>query len=200
MPSWVAGKYDIDLRADPYSQENYRDLLATLHNQREQAPPVGPAPRYQPSSVKKAASRQQETVDEFEPIVIVGVLTDEVGEPRNDGTRGSALYSIPFKLNRLPLSEWSRLFVSTWDHPPQWTTSHRPGIAQVHGDRIVLTRTTIEEVQKTHRHTLKVVLDKVNQEIAEFDRRRRAAEQVKADQSQQHQENVRRIAGDLKFD
>jgi hypothetical protein len=200
MPSWVAGKYDIDLRGESYSQENYRDLLATLHNKREQAPPVGPGPRHQPLREKKVETREQGTASEFEPIKIVGVLTDEVGEPCNDGTRGSALYSIPFKMNRVPLPEWSRLLVSTWDHPPQWTTSHRPGIAQVYGDRIVLTQTTIEEVQKTHRHTLKVVVDKVNQEIAEFVRKRRAAEQAKADQSQQHQKNVRRIAGELKFD
>jgi hypothetical protein len=201
MPSWVAGKYDIDLRGDPYSRENYLDLLATLHNQREQAPPVGPAPRSQAlRETKKPSPRQQEAVSAFEPIQIVGVLSDEVGEPRNDGTRGSALYSIPFKLNQDPLPEWSRLFVSTWDHPPQWTTSHRPGIAQVHGDKIILTRTTIEEVQKTHRHTLKVVVDKVNQEIAEFIRKRRAADEAKAHQSEQHQENVRRIGGDLKFD
>jgi hypothetical protein len=201
MPSWVAGKYDIDLRGDPYSKENYLDLLATLHNQREQAPPVGSAPRRQPlRETKKSPLPEQGAASEFEPIKIVGVLTDEVGEPRNDGTRGSALYSIPFKLNRVPLSEWSTLFVSTWDHPPEWTTSHRPGIAQVYGDKIVLTRTTIEEVQKAHRHTLKVVVDKVNTEIAEFVKKRRVAEQSKADQSQQHQENVRRVAGDLKFD
>jgi hypothetical protein len=63
----------------------------------------------------------------------------------------------------------------------------------------VLTGTTIEEVQKTHRKTLKIVVDKVNNEIAEFVKKRRAAEQVKAEQSQQHQENVRRIADDLNF-
>jgi hypothetical protein len=198
MPSWVAGKYDIDLRGDPYSEENYCDLLATLHNQREQAPPIGPAPHHLTPGVKPAPPAA--ATGEFEPIKIVGVLTDEVTEPRNDGTRGSALYSIPLRLNRTPLPEWSKLFVSTWDHPPEWTTSHRPGIARVHGDRIVLAGTTIEEVQKTHRKTLKVVVDTVNKEIAEFVEKRRAAEQAKAEQSQQHKDNVRRVAGDIKFD
>jgi hypothetical protein len=47
IPSWLSGKYDIDLRGDPFSEENHLDLLATLHNQREQAPPVGPVPRLQ---------------------------------------------------------------------------------------------------------------------------------------------------------
>jgi hypothetical protein len=198
MPSWVAGKYDIDLRGDPYSEENYCDLLATLHNQREQAPPVGPVPQRPISGVKPV--RPPGATGEFEPIKIVGVLTDEITEPRNDGTRGSALYSIPLKLNRTPLPEWSKLFVSTWDRPPEYTTMHRPGIAKVHGDRIVLTNTTIEEIQNTHRKTLKVVVDRVNDEIARSAMRRQAAQQAKAEQRQQHKEGVRRIADDIKFD
>ena len=40
----------------------------------------------------------------------------------------------------------------------------------------------------------------VNKEIAEFVRKRRAAAEAKVDQSQQHRENIRRIADDLKFD
>jgi hypothetical protein len=84
MPSWVAGKYDIDLSGEPYSEENYHDLLATLHNLREQAPPVGPAPRRQPlREAKKSSPTHQGTASEFEAIKIVGILTDEVGEPRN---------------------------------------------------------------------------------------------------------------------
>ena len=206
IPSWLGGKYSIDLSGTPYSEDQYRDLLATLHNMRDQAPPVGPAPR-RPSrpepireAVKKFLPTQEDTAKEFEPVKIVGVLADEVGEPLNDGTRGSALYAVPFKLNRTPSTEWAELFVRTWDHPPQFTTSHRPGIAQVQGDRVVLTRTTIEEVQKAHRDTLKLVVDAVNKEIAELVRRRRADEQAKAEQSHQHKENVRRIADDLKFD
>jgi hypothetical protein len=33
-----------------------------------------------------------ERVSESEPVEIVGVIADEVGEPRNDGTPGSGLY------------------------------------------------------------------------------------------------------------
>jgi hypothetical protein len=206
IPSWLGGKYSIDLSGSPYSEDQYRDLLATLHNMRDQAPPVGPAPR-RPSppepireAVKKFLPTQEDTNKEFEPVRIVGVLADEVGEPLNDGTQGSALYAVPFKLNRTPSTEWADLFIRTWDHPPQFTTSHRPGIARVQGDRIILVGTTIEEVKKTHRDTLKLVVDTVNKEIGEYVRRRRASEQAKTDQSQQHKENVRRIANDLTFD
>lgn len=46
-PVWLQGKYYIDLRDDPYSEQNYQDLLATLHNRREEPPPIGsdPAPK-----------------------------------------------------------------------------------------------------------------------------------------------------------
>jgi hypothetical protein len=206
MPSWLAGKYDIDLTGEPYSEENYRDLVLTLHDLREQAPPVGPAPRrpVRPEPIREAVKKflptKEATEGEFEPVKIIRVIADEVTEPRNDGTRGSALYAVPFQLSCAPSTEWADLFARTWDRPPQWTTSHRPGIARVQGDRIVLVGTTIEEVQKTHRDTLKLVVDTVNKEIAELVLRRRAAEQAKADQSQHHKENVRRIADDIKFD
>ena len=39
-PSWLKGSYYIDLRGEPYSEDNYLDLLQTVHNQRERAPSV----------------------------------------------------------------------------------------------------------------------------------------------------------------
>jgi len=210
IPSWLSGKYSIDLSATPFSEDQYRDLLATLHNLRDQAPPLGPVPnraglsRATPVPIREAVKpflrTQEKSGGEFEPIKILGVLADEVGEPLNDGTRRSALYAVPFKLSRAPSSEWSDLFIQTWDHPPQYTTSHRPGIARVQGDRIVLTGTTIEEVKTVHRDTLKLVVDTVNTQIAQVVNSRHAAEQAKADLQQKHKENVRRIADDMKFD
>jgi len=203
MPTWLSGKYSIDLSGDPYSAEQYADLLVTLHNKREQAPPIGKAPHFQ-KSIRAEAKKFYPTTEPadapFEPITIEGVLADEAGRPRNDGTRGSALYSIPFKLNRAPTHEWGDLFIRTWDHPPQYTTRHRPGIARVQGDRIILTRTTIEEVKDAHRDTLKLVVDTVNNEIIELLRKRRAAEDARQQHEQQHRENIQRIASDLKFD
>ena len=52
IPTWLTGKYHIDLRGDAYSDDNYKDLTATLHNRREQAPPIGPKPAVQCASCK----------------------------------------------------------------------------------------------------------------------------------------------------
>lgn len=41
LPSWLAGKYFIDLHGDPYSEEQYRELLDTLHGRRPTPPPLG---------------------------------------------------------------------------------------------------------------------------------------------------------------
>jgi hypothetical protein len=205
IPTWLNGKYDIDLRGSPYSEQSYSDLLISLHSLREQAPPVGPVPDHllrSPTPTQNASgtgTTLQKSLD-FEPIKILGVIADEVTEPRNDGTQGSALYSVPFKLSRTAPREWAELFVQTWNHPPQWTSRHRPGTAEVRGDRVTLTRTTIEEVQEVHRETLKLVVEKVNQEYAQMFQRQRTAEQAKESQRMQHKESVRRGAENVKFD
>ena len=41
MPSWLKGKIYSDLSADPYSEDNYRDLVRWLLDMREPPPPIG---------------------------------------------------------------------------------------------------------------------------------------------------------------
>lgn len=123
-----------------------------------------------------------------EPIKLVEIVTEALGTPRNDGSPSSALYEVPIQLSGTPSSPWAHLFVQTWDHPPQFTSRHRPGICEIVGDRIILTRTTVEEVRDTHIHTLKVVLDVVNKQIAETERDRAIRQQEllqKADEEKQ---------------
>jgi hypothetical protein len=40
-PSWLLGKYYVDMRGDPYSENSYQDLVTTLHGEHEEAPPIG---------------------------------------------------------------------------------------------------------------------------------------------------------------
>ena len=203
MPSWLGGKYGIDLSGNPYSEDEYQNLLTTLHNQREQPPPIGKEPQLR-KSVREEAQvfypTNERTDREFEPIKIKGVLVDQVGRPANDGTQGSALYTVPIQLSRRPTHEWCRVFIQLWDHPPRYSIRHRPGIATVWDDRIVLKGTTIEEVRDFHRDTLKLVVDAANTEIEQRTRGRRAAEEEAQRQEQQRQQDLRRIADDLTFD
>ncbi len=135
-----------------------------------------------------------------EPIELIGIATDEVGKPRNDGSRGSGLYVVPIRLSHAPSELWAGLFAETWNSPPQFTTMHRPGIASVQGDKIILDGTTIEEVERHHAVTLRHVVDKVNQDVAAIeateDSRRQEADRAE----RQHRDRVREVADRIRFD
>jgi TIR domain len=137
---------------------------------------------------------------QFEPIRIMGIIANEVGTPRNDGTQGSGLYPVPFQLSRRPSAQWANHFIQIWRYPPSYSTRHRPGIAQVISDRIVLDGTTVEEVADVHRDTLKVVVAKVNQDIEELERRQFRAANEAAEQLRQHRQAVTEAARRISFD
>lgn len=201
-PTWLRGKYYIDLSEDDRLEAGYLDLLATLHGQRLQAPPIGKPPKMN-KPMRQSESANRPNPEQFDPaasIKITGIVTESITKPRMDGTRGSALYAIPFQLSRRPSSEWAELFVETWNHPPRWTTMHRPGIAKVSGDRVILDGTTIEEVERYHRETLLVVLDRVNQLMAEHEERKRREAEAERQQRQQHEAAVNDAAKRIRFD
>jgi hypothetical protein len=53
-PSWLQGKYRIHLDGNPYADEQYQDLLATLHDARPKPPPLGPRPeKYRIEELRK---------------------------------------------------------------------------------------------------------------------------------------------------
>ncbi len=136
---------------------------------------------------------------EKDGIRIEGVITEEVGLPRNDGTPGSALYAVPFKLSQAPSALWIRYFLETWDLPPRFTSMHRPGIARILGDRIILDGTTIEEVERFHLETLKLAIAEANK--LEKEERRKSKSRASAQQQkvEQHLKHVATIAGRLNF-
>jgi hypothetical protein len=135
-----------------------------------------------------------------EPIRLVRVLTDEVGQPRNDRSPGSALYAVPFQLSGAPSDVWVRAFLSAWEFPERFTSMHRPDIARVEGDKIVLDGTTIEEVERYHLETLKLAIKRANETVvqeATDQTRREAAAEAKW---RQHREHVESVARRLKLD
>lgn len=133
-------------------------------------------------------------------IAIVEVDLDNIGRPRGDGSPGSALYRVPLKLNMTPPPGWDRLFVQTWDRPPSFTTMHRPGIASVYADRIVLDGTTIEEVRDVHLSTLKLCVAEANRKYEEAVAREQLEEQRRETREREHDAHVRDVARGIKFD
>ena len=202
IPSWLSGKSGVDLRGEEYSESEYHKLVNELHGHTPQAPPLGPAParRMTGGGHRTRAVPAPQPQETSGPIKIIGVVEEEVTSPRNDGTRGSALYSVPFRLSRRPSNYWAERFVENWNHPPQFTTVHRPGIARVHDDRIILDGTTMDEVERYHARTLKLALEKTNEEAtAEEERERLLAEQQRK-REQDHRNSVGELSKRLKFD
>ena len=202
-PSWLAGKYHIDLRGDPYSEVQFNDLVLTIHGRRPEPPPLGNPPILNPLGTPPSSgssARRSENPSSFIPIRIEGIIVDEVTSPRNDGTPGCALYAVPFQLSRTPPHEWGQLFISAWDHPPSFTSRHRPGIAEVYADRVVLNGTTVEEIEEVHRETLKVVRSDVNTRYAQWEAIQSQREEASKQREVQHENQVRDAAKRMRFD
>ncbi|MEP3209741.1 MAG: toll/interleukin-1 receptor domain-containing protein [Maribacter sp.] len=197
IPSWLQGKYYVDLSNGRHYNNNYSDLTTTLVNDREVAPELG---KISTSKRKVNQTFNTKVISEEEPIKIKGIVIDEITQPKNDGTRGSALYKIPFELNRTPSYEWKELFVNAWNHPPSFSTMHRPGIASAYGNKLILDGTSIEEVEKYHKDTLKLAVEVANEQIEKINSiKRQRLEQEKTDK-ENHRKNIEDISGRINFD
>jgi hypothetical protein len=204
-PSWLAGKYYVDFRGEPYSDDQYNDLLTTILGTRPQAPVVRePSPPPTGPSLHVAATSNQvilrnPVLSALEPIQITGIVVDEIGTPKGDGSRGSALYTVPFRLSRRPPSEWVQLFLHAWDHPSSYTLSHRPGIASVQGDRVILDGTTVDEIERSHRDTLILATQEANRKFQELESHRQMQVQRERERIEAHKKDVIDAANRIKF-
>lgn len=199
-PSWLLGKYYLDFSSTPYLESSYEDLLTTILGTRPKAPPIVSANRTETVPKEKELPKATKTRNGFEEIFITGVILDEVGTPRMDGTPGSALYRVPFKFSRIPPREWTELFLHYWDRPPRYTTMHRSGIASVVGDKVILDGTTIDEVQKYHRDSLKLACEEANKAYSEFLAKRAAQAERERKRIEEHNRTVEDIAKKISFD
>lgn len=216
-PDWLRAKTYIDLTGNRF-EENFEELVHTLHGETPVAPPLGkrrvqssktpsasekpnaaqPPQRKQPSG--KVVAANEAIAQEWKPIKITGIISEEITKPKMDGTRGSGLYAVPFRLSARPPKEWAQLFVQTWNSPPRFTSMHRPGICKVSADKVILDGTTIEEVEKYHRETLIAVLERVNQAYGEYRARVDREAERKRELESQHDGNVSDFLKRIKFD
>ncbi len=202
-PGWLQGKYFIDLRDDPYNEEHYQDLLVTLLGNRETAPPVREKAEVRIAGkveIPQRLAKVPPAMATSSLIKIIGVIADQVSAPRNDGTPGSALYLVPFRLSRKPSQFWADAFVRAWNMPPQFTSMHRPGIARVMGNTIILDGTTLDEVEKYHRDTLRLCVNEANkdEDLHVKEREKRANEAVR--QEVERRQEVADAVSRIRFD
>jgi hypothetical protein len=77
---------------------------------------------------------------------------------------------------------------------------HRPGICRVYADRITLDGTTLDEVERVHKETLKLVLEVVNAQVERLEQaaQLKAAEQQR--QAQVHADGVKEKTARIRFE
>jgi len=76
---------------------------------------------------------------------------------------------------------------------------HRPGIARVTGERIILDGTTIDEVQKYHLDTLQLAVRVANEQAEQHRQRVEADHKAKEEAAAQHRAAVEAAVSGMKF-
>ncbi|RYL92565.1 hypothetical protein [Sporolactobacillus sp. THM19-2] len=77
---------------------------------------------------------------------------------------------------------------------------HRPGIAKVVSNKIILDGTTIEEVKQYHRDTLILAVNEANKKYNEYKLVKETEEATRIKNEQQHYSNVLKQASEIDFD
>ena len=77
---------------------------------------------------------------------------------------------------------------------------HRPGIASVSGNKIILDGTTIEEVEKYHRDTLKLSVERANEIEKKYEAQKKREEEIERIRVEKHEDEVKEAAKRIKFD
>ncbi|MEO6102521.1 MAG: hypothetical protein ABIP44_02650 [Pseudoxanthomonas sp.] len=114
--------------------------------------------------------------------------------------RGEVLYIKSLSLNRRPEYEWITLFINSWNMPPSFSMMHRPGIASVSGNKIILDWTTIEEVDKYHKDTLRLAVGVANTRWEEIPVFKRGKFEEEKRQKEEHRKNLNYAGKRMKFD
>jgi hypothetical protein len=76
---------------------------------------------------------------------------------------------------------------------------HRPGIAAVVGDCVILDGTTIEEVQRYHKQTLMLCVNEANKKEAEWKARVAQQQALEQQRSQAHRKTISDVASEINF-
>ena len=197
MPTFLSGKLGIDLSTDGEKYEtNYKDLITTILGRKKK-----PTLNIKDSMPVNDKNRNAAFIehDEDYPIHILGIITDEVTLPSMDGTRGCALYSIPFRLSRAPSELLKKLFLPAWKFPSSFTSMHRFDIARIYDDEIILDGTSIEEVRDYHRKTLILCVEEANKQEKIIIGKQRQQQEREEHRIKEHFSKVTKIVENINF-
>ena len=215
VPSGLGTRFGVDISREYTYETQYCKLKANIKGEQyDSIPPIenkkevsqkristnSKAIRHEDYVVKKYVDRDAIGIENYEDIKINGIVKGEVTLPKMDGSAGSALYKIPFRLSKTPSVFWSQAFVAFWDKPAKFTTMHRPHIARVVGDKIILDGTTMEEVVQYHQDTLKWAVQQANEIEKGYIHHQAEMQRQKKEQELNHRQIVDKLATQVNFD
>lgn len=193
IPTWAVGKLGVDLMKESFSGAEFNKLIATITGKPKSSAPKSDIYASNPkTSVVK-------TMADTDEIKILNIIKEDITLPRNDGTRGSALYAIPFQLSDYPSRRWIDWFIQAWNYPSRFSTMHRPGIAKVSGNRIILDGTTIDEYKRYHHETMQAAVAVANKKEREWREAQKATEERQARKEQLFRSNINSQIEDISF-
>lgn len=195
IPNFLKGRVWTALYYDKESKQfnnEMNDLLATIVGHKKK-------PIEKTKSVFDRLAETKTIMNNFDEMKILGIKQEEVTIPKMDGTRGSALYTIPFLLNQPPSRKWSDIFINKWNNPRVWSTMHRFGKARVVGDKIILDGTTIEEVKNYHRDTLIMCVEDANVEYKRMIEKKLEEQKKRKTRVNEFEQALKRNIDDIKF-
>lgn len=196
-PVWANGKLGVDLRDNQFSGGEFLKLISTITGNSKKSASQLPTRQSQTTApIPQIAHQATIATDE---IRILNIIKEDITAPRNDGTRGSALYAIPFQLSAYPSRQWCELFLQAWRNPSRFSTMHRPNIAKIVGDRIILDGTTIEEYKQYHHETLQSAVSEANRKKQALIQAKQEEVKRKAQQDHEFRSNIDSQLNDINF-
>jgi hypothetical protein len=125
-------------------------------------------------------------------IKLVGIDVPGVTAPRDDGTQGSALYDVPIILSDTPPTDWAVFFEAAYGMPRN---------AKVIGNRIVVQRTTIEQVARDdEKSRLVAAVKEANQKAQDHLEQRAKTQEQQRQSDAEFRKHVQDVSETIKFD
>lgn len=136
-------------------------------------------------------------------IKIVKIISAEVQVLSSDGDPNSALRNISLLLSETPSQTWEAAFINAWEHEWRASLSFKilkdPITAIIARDKILLLATTLDDVDKYYKKTLKACVAKANKIEAATIKEQLAKKKLADEQEQADKEYVEKRAKDIKF-
>jgi len=142
-----------------------------------------------------ATKEEAQTRVDDDRVRIVRVVLEAMSAPSGPSFDGP--YDVPFQLSRVASAEWEQEFLKAWD---RMAGKSNRGKASVGADRIIISSTTIDDVERVHLVTLKQALGEANRATTEAQERLRQRARVEEQRRREHLKHVEAVIERLNLD